>query len=157
MSQPCLGPVLSCIVAFGRSCRRPGRQCHSLYHDTSSTKVMRTRRVARCRACRSAPVQCRRALGAVSQSWLHCIATQGRPPLSHDTIVVSRPSSHPRALHAVSHARSAVSWPYHVVSWTWPGRIVATPAARPSAPQSAPALPPSLACHNTAWYIVTQT
>ena len=25
--------------------------------------------------------------------WLHCIATQGRPPLNHDTIVVWPPSS----------------------------------------------------------------
>ena len=51
--------------------------------------------------------------------------------LSHDTefCIVTSASQ-------VMRARApAVSWPYHAVSWAWPGRIVA-PAAVPSCPVS---------------------
>ena len=62
-----------------------------------------------------------------------------RPPPSHDTNLYhdSPWPSHARArATACPTCRPAVSlpvsWPYHTVSWAWPGRIVAMPWLRPS-------------------------
>ena len=103
VSRSCCGPMPDRIVTYGRSCRRLGIPCRSLYRDTPSTKTMRARRVACCSACRSTPAPyrgalwpCRRAVSlAVSQpcctsyhDTMNCIAT-------HSTSQAARPFAQP--------------------------------------------------------------
>ena len=149
MLLPCRGLVPSRIVACGRSCRRPGLPRRSLYCDTPSTKVMRIRRVARCRACRNSPAPCRRALSAVSQPLAAMYRDTRSPP--------SQPRYNCCIATQLAAARTVrrIAGPL-AVSWSCSGRVVACSAvswrtlARPCA------LPPSHACHDTMHCIVTQ-
>ena len=133
-ARPCSKP--------GRPCHRLGRPCRRLYRNTPITKAMRSHRVARCRACCSAPTSCRKALSAVSQPRLHCIVTQGHPSATIQRFV-SRLSPWPS--HAREHCRmpcaQAVVWPcrglYRGLS----------PMPRPTSPAL---------CHDTNYCIVTQ-
>ena len=116
--RPCRGPVPDHIVAYGRSCHRPGRPCcrlgwlcRNLYRDIPSTKVMRACRVVHCRMCRSTPASCRRALRAVSQP-LAALHRDTRSPPSqprYNYYIATQLSAARTARRIVGHL--AVSWP----------------------------------------------
>ena len=104
-----------------------------------------------CRACRSAPMPCRRALGTVSQPWMCCITTQ-RSPLSHDTMfcIATPPSQamHARVLLNALLAGRSCRGLYHGPTKSCRGRGLAI-----SWPLQ---LCPAALCHDTIHCIVTQ-
>ena len=111
-------------------------------------------RVAACIATPPASRSCERAVSYGAERRIvapgYIVSRQKVTPLSHDTIVVSRPSSQLRescCAHAWSHRKP----PGSIVAEQWPcrgllHRVVVSPCALPS-----------LACHDTNHCIVTQS
>ena len=140
MLRPCRGHVPGRIVACGRPCRRPGRPCRSLYHDTPSTKVKRACCVAHCCACRSPPALCRRVLSAISFP-LAALYRNTRSPASqprYNCCIVTQLLAARTACRIAG--RLAVSWPSN-------GRVVACCAVSWHAPaRCLPAMPVTIQC-----------
>ena len=113
---PCRGAQWRRIVAQHRPCSRPpvavsprarARPCAlpSLYRSTA----------ARCIAIQPSNQ------AASDHDTIYCIATQSP---SNQALACA-----PLALERGLAVSWPISWPYHTVSWAWPGRIVAFPYA----------------------------
>ena len=125
----------------------PCPSARSAVSQRCATRAASSRRAS----SRNDPVPCRKALGAHIAAPGALYRDPKSPPLSHDTIFVSRPTLG-QAMRARAAARPvrrpAVSWPHLTVSQALLNRIVG--------PCCEPLRAYALACHDTIHFIVTQ-
>ena len=163
-SRPCGRHVLPCLRAHARAvapCR--SFSTFALGHNTRIV-LQDNSLCAHARSCRTHCAPCRALTGAVSWSCprpYHGPSTLYRDPKSppqprYKICIATQLSSHAARAYAAARpcAQPAlswpVSWPYHAVSWVWPGRIVSSPLHVPARPCAASQ--PYLSQYNLLYY-----